>query len=82
MAPNLQWNPKAFEAIRRSPGVMSAVDAEADSIAVECGSGYTISSVQGKTRYRTIVIPDTYKAYRDNQKNNTLVKVLSARKMG
>ncbi|WP_313007318.1 hypothetical protein [Corynebacterium variabile] len=81
MPSKLQWNPKAFEVIRRSPGVMDAVDVEADSIAAECGSGYTTSSVQGKTRYRTIVIPDSYKAYRDNQKNNTLVKVLSARKL-
>ena len=81
MRPRLKWNTKAFEAIRRSPSVQAEVESMAASIAADCGRQYTTSSMQGKTRFRTIVIPDTYKAYRDNQKNNTLVKALSARKL-
>ncbi len=76
----LKWNRKQFENIRRAPGVQAVVDAEAEAIATACGRGYITSSVQGKTRYRTIVFPESYKAYRDNQKNNTLVKVLAAHK--
>lgn len=70
-----KWNQPAFEAIRRTPKVQALVDKAASDVAGACGRGYDWDSIQGKTRYRAIVFPDTYRAYRDARRNNTMLHV-------
>lgn len=83
---------QGFEEIRRSPKVAAEIDQLADSIAMRAGRGYESSSRQGQKgpspswnvsrhkgyqgRYRAIVFADTFRAMRDNAKNNTLVKLI------
>lgn len=76
-----KWNTPAFDAIRRTPGVQALVDQAAADTADACGKGYDWSAIQGKTRYRAIVFPDTFRAYRDARRNNTMLHVAAARGM-
>lgn len=70
-----KWNQPTFDAIRRGPKVQALVDQTASDVAGACGKGYDWDSIQGKTRYRAIVFPDTYRAYRDARRNNTMLHV-------
>lgn len=86
------WNVKGFEEIRRSPKVQAEVERVASNVARQAGPGYVSSARQGRKgpapawnkrrgpgfqgRYRAIVYPDTFRAMRDNAKNNTLVKLV------
>lgn len=74
----LKWNRQSFENVRRAPAVISEVDRQATRVAAACGGGYVTSGQQGKTRYRSIVYPDTWRAKQDNWRNNTMVKRASA----
>lgn len=86
------WNLDGFEEIRRAPKVMAEVERVAQSIARQAGPGYVASARQGakgpapawnmkrgpgfQGRARAIVYPDTFRAMRDNGRNNTLVKLV------
>ena len=86
------WNMKGFEEIRRAPKVLNLVDQVSVNFAARAGRGYKASSQQGakgpspswnkkkgkgyQGRARAIVYPDTFRAMRDNAKNNTLVKLM------
>lgn len=87
-----KWNMDAFEELRRSPKVQTEVERVARIVAQRAGRGYEWSARQGRKgpppawnrrkgpgfqgRYRAIVYPDTFRAMRDNAKNNTLVKLV------
>lgn len=69
-----------FEQIRRSPAAVSLLESKVDAAASAAGDGYVGSVVQGVGRGtlgRAIgtVYTDTFKAIRDNAKNNTLIRV-------
>lgn len=86
------WNPDGFEDVRRGAKVAAEVDRVADRTARQAGRGYESSGRQGikgpvpawnkrrgpgfQGRYRAIVFPATFRAMRDNAKNNTLVKLV------
>ena len=86
------WNMAGFEEIRRAPKVLAEVERVATNIAAQAGRGYKASAQQGvkgpspswnkkkgkgyQGRARAIVYPDTFRAMRDNAKNNTLVKLM------
>ena len=88
----ISWNMKGFEEIRRTPKVLAEVERVALHIAAKAGKGYKFSAQQGvkgpspswnkrqgpgyQGRARAIVYPDTFRAMRDNAKNNTLVKIM------
>ena len=88
----ISWNMKGFEEIRRAPKVMAEVERVALNIAAKAGKGYKSSVQQGvkgpspswnkkkgkgyQGRARAIVYPETFRAMRDNAKNNTLVKIM------
>lgn len=72
----INWKMKGFEDVRRMRGVANLVEEVGHSIAVRAGPGYEASFRQGKTRYRGIIFPRTYRAMRDNARNNSLVKAL------
>lgn len=80
MAPKFKWNPAGFEAIRRSPAAVSLLESKVDAAASAAGPGYVGSVVQGVGRGtlgRAIgtVYTGTFKAIRDNSKNQTLMRV-------
>ena len=86
------WNMKGFEEIRRAPKVLNLVDQTSVNFAARAGRGYKASARQGakgpspswnkkrgkgyQGRARSIVYPETFRAMRDNAKNNTLVKLM------
>jgi|SRR5699024_314100 len=88
----VSWNPRGFEEIRQSDKVLAEVRRVAVNVAAQAGSGYASSARHGKKgpspswnvrkgpgyqgRARAIVYPETFRAMRDNAKNNTLVKIM------
>lgn len=74
----IKYNFKAFEHIRRLPAIEQDINNRAEKIAAHAGNGYQASPYAGKTRHRASVITTTYKAKRDNAKNNTLIRSLHA----
>ena len=79
MRPQIKWNIKAFQQLRRSAGVKNRLKSEAESIARSAGSGYVVNTGEGKTRSRASVITGDYDSIRDNSKNNTLLRALGNR---
>lgn len=88
----IKWNINEFENLRRSGKVAAMVDTVAAQIATQAGPGYVWSGQQGRKgpapawnkkrgegyqgRYRANVFPKSYRAKRDNARNNTLVKLI------
>lgn len=76
----IKWNNQGFYDVRRSGPVQSMIATTAAGIASRAGSGYSWDAQQGRRnpqgRWRAIVFPDTWKARRDNARNNTLVRSL------
>ena len=80
MTVKFKWNMAGFEEIRRRPAAVDLLQSKVESAASAAGPGYVGSVVQGVGRGtlgRAIgtVYTDTFKARRDNAKNNTLVRV-------
>lgn len=83
---------QGFEEIRRGPKTVAMVSRIAESVVMQAGRGYVSSGMQGRKgaspawnkrrgpgfqgRYREIVYPETFRAMRDNAKNNTLIKLI------
>ena len=72
----VRWNMRGFEQVRRLPGVKDKVEEVGNGLAHRAGPGYVASFRHGRTRYRGIVFAKTYRAMKDNARNNTLVKTL------
>lgn len=88
----VSWNPAGFEEIRQSDKVMAEVRRVAVNVSAKAGNGYKSAATHGRKgpspswnkrqgpgyqgRARAIVYPDTFRAMRDNAKNNTLVKIM------
>lgn len=88
----LRWNLDGFEEVRRSGKTAAMVDTVAAQTAAAAGPGYDWSGRQGRKgpapewnrkrgpgyqgRYRAIVFPKSWRARRDNARNNTLVKLI------
>lgn len=70
------FNRAAFEEVRRSGPVMAEISGLTYGLARKAGDGYRGSTMQGKSRFRGIVFPDSWSARKDNARNNTLVRVL------
>ena len=89
------WNMAGFEEIRRAPKVLAEIERVATNIAAQAGRGYKASAQQGakgpspswnkkkgkghQGRARAIVYPETFRAMRDNAKNNTQIGRASCR---
>lgn len=74
-----KWNWKGFDELRKSPGIMKAVDEAARNVASRAGEGYEVTERREFPSRQTVnVYPATKEAKRDNMENNTLVKVAKA----
>lgn len=72
----IKFNREGFEEVLRSPQVAAWVDREANAVAARAGSNFEASSMQGKSRYRAIVIPSNGQGYYENKRYNLLLKAL------
>ena len=75
-----KWRIAGFEEIRRSPEIQAEVEQLARELATAAGPGFTVSSDQGKSRFRAIVFAGDSRAYGNQLRSNVLQKVLFARK--
>lgn len=60
----------------KSAEMQSVLTEKATAIKNRAGEGYKQDIYVGKTRANAMVYADTYKAKRDNMKNNTLLKAV------
>ena len=83
----IDWNPQAFKDIRygrHDSSIIGLLEAEGQKIAdranASSGGGYAVGSRPGAARpqgrHRVTVITASYKAMRDNAKNNSLLRAL------
>lgn len=77
----IKWNLKAFEAIRRLPGVENELQSEVDRILAEVGTdGYDGGVGDGRSRSRGYVVTTTAKAVRAEHKSHKLLRALGGGK--
>ena len=73
----IRWRVRAFEEIRRSPGVDALLAKEVDRVVAQVGDGYASGVEPGKTRSRGYVVTASPEALRDNSENQTLLRALA-----
>lgn len=72
----IELNSAGIRELLKSAEIASVCEEEAHKVASRCGAGYKVDTYTGKTRVNAMVSADTKEAYRDNLKNNTLLKAL------
>lgn len=76
----IKWNRRAFQELRREPGVEAELIKHARAIRDRANTGssggYVAEPGSGRTRARAAVITGDIKAIRDNAKRNTLLRSL------
>lgn len=75
MALDIDWNLRAFTAIRKDPAMKSALRAAGQRVLDRCGgtaAGYELSEYDGANRARVHVRPATAQARRSDAKHGTL----------
>lgn len=65
-----------IQSLLKGSEVGAVVDEITEAVQGRCGDGYEISNRPGRKRYIGEVYAATYRARRDNSKNNTLLKAL------
>lgn len=65
-----------IQSLLKSSEIGAVVDEITDTVKNRCGDGYETANRPGRRRYIGEVIAATYRARRDNSKNNTLLKAL------
>lgn len=69
-------NRSGIRELLRSREMLAFVEAQAEAMLRRCGSGYERDSFVGKNRVNAMIWPSSFKAQRDNQKNNTILKAM------
>ena len=69
-------NRRGVSELMKSSNMKQVLSGKASSIQQRCGDGYKSDVFVGKTRANAMVKASTYKARRDNSKNNTLLKAV------
>lgn len=72
----IELNSDGVRDLLRSSEIMEVCKSHADQIAARAGSGYEVTTFTGKNRVNASVHAATEEAYRDNLKNNTLLKAV------
>lgn len=73
----LELNREGVRELLKSPEMAAVCRQHADQIAARAGEGYEVTTYTGKNRVNASVHVATKEAYRDNLKNNTLIKAVS-----
>lgn len=69
-------NRSGVSRLMKSTEMQQILEEKATSIRNRAGEGYKQDSYSGKTRANAMVYADSYKAKKDNLKNNTLLKAV------
>lgn len=72
----IRWNIRAFEELRRSPGVEARLQQEVDRVLGQLPDGYEGGVESGATRSRGYVVTGDGDAARDNAENHSLLRAL------
>ncbi|HEM3702169.1 TPA: hypothetical protein U1D11_000639 [Streptococcus suis] len=62
----------------KSPEMQAVLTDKANGIRNRAGDGFATDIYVGKTRANAMVYADSFKAKRDNKKNNTLLKAVKS----
>jgi hypothetical protein len=77
--PKIKWNRDAFRQVRLLPEVAADVHGRAERIAVAAGDGYEAFPTQApRSRARAAVVTTSFRAIRENARNQTLLRHLDA----
>lgn len=74
----IELNSEGVRELLRSAEIMAVCKGHAEQIAGRAGTGYEVTTYTGKTRVNASVHAATDESYRDNLKNNTLLKAVGA----
>lgn len=69
-------NRKGVRELMQSDEMMAVLKEHGDATLAGLGEGYKLSDYVGKTRANVSVKAESFKARRDNAKNNTILKAL------
>lgn len=69
-----ELNSAGVRELLKGSEIQSVLNAKASEIRSRCGNGYEQDSHVGKSRANAMVWAESFKAKRDNKKNNTLLK--------
>lgn len=72
----IELNSAGIRELLLSDEVESLCESKANEVMARAGDGYEVTTYKGKNRANASVHVATDKAYRDNLKNNTLLKAL------
>lgn len=72
----IELNSEGVRELLRSSDIAAVCRQHADQIAGRCGGGYEVTTYTGHNRINASVHAATDEAYRDNLKNNTLLKAV------
>ena len=75
---HIELNPAGVRELLQSSEMMGVCRSLAQGIAGRAGPGYEVTTYTGKTRVNASVHAATEEAYRDNLKNNTLLKAVGS----
>ena len=79
--PKIKWNNAAFREIRLLPEVDRDMQDRAERVASAAGAGYEAKRTDNpRNRARAAVVTTSYRAIRENARNNTLLRSLQAGK--
>lgn len=67
---------KGVRNLLKGESMQDLLNEKAGKVQASCGAGYKSDSYVGRNRANAMVYADTYKAKRDNLKNNTILKAL------
>lgn len=69
-------NREGVRSLLKSEEMLAVCRELANGAAARAGDGYEVNTHVGKNRVNAEIRAETFKAYRDNLKNNTLLKAL------
>lgn len=72
----IKLNRSGVRELLRSKEMMSICEEHANDALGRLGPGYTVTTMTGKNRVNASLYAESYKAKRDNMKNNTILKAL------
>ncbi|MBE6164459.1 MAG: hypothetical protein E7156_03975 [Streptococcus gallolyticus] len=72
-----QLNRAGVAELMKSSAMQEILNEKASAIRSRCGDGYEQDSYVGQNRANAMVTASSFKAKRDNLKNNTLLKAVS-----
>ncbi|RCW16312.1 hypothetical protein CAC02_09195 [Streptococcus gallolyticus] len=72
-----QLNRAGVAELMKSSAMQEVLNEKASTIRSRCGDGYEQDSYVGQNRANAMVTASSFKAKRDNLKNNTLLKAVS-----